>query len=143
MRGSGSGAEEEVGGRISEAASVVDPIAAHQADEVAGLVGQHAPAVALLLEHPPVTVEWLADLGRPHGRVRSKHGALIVPGSPVLTAGRGHLDGMAGGESSRPSQRVAQVAGQGIGSPSVTEPAIFRGVCVALLSSSLSFLVLG
>ncbi len=74
MRGSGSGAEEEVGGRISEAASVVDPVAAHQVDSGTVLVGEDAPAVGLLLVHPAVAVERLADEGAPWAGMASPSG---------------------------------------------------------------------
>jgi hypothetical protein len=46
---------------VAEAARVVASVAAHQADAVAVLVGEDAPPVDLLLVHPSVAVEQLAD----------------------------------------------------------------------------------
>jgi hypothetical protein len=54
---------------VAEAARVVAPVAADQADAVAALVRQHPPAVDLLLVDPAVAVEGLADeRGGPSGR---------------------------------------------------------------------------
>jgi hypothetical protein len=46
---------------VGEAPGVVAAVSTDQADAVAGLVGQHPPAVDLFLVDPPVAVEGLAD----------------------------------------------------------------------------------
>jgi hypothetical protein len=53
VRGSGRGAEVDVGGQISEVASVLDSIAADPADALTVLVREDAPAVDLTPPHRP------------------------------------------------------------------------------------------
>jgi hypothetical protein len=73
VRGSGRGAEEEIGERISEAASVVASVAGHQADALAALVRQYPPPVDPLLVDPAAAVERFADERGGHRRVLGNH----------------------------------------------------------------------
>ena len=64
------------GGELAEARGVIDAVAGDEADARPVLVGEHAPAVDLLLVDPAVTMEGRADERRGHGDQRaldSKH----------------------------------------------------------------------
>jgi hypothetical protein len=60
----GAGQRGDGGGHLREALGVVPAGTAEQPDTAAVLLGDDAPAVVLLLEHPAVAVEGLAELRR-------------------------------------------------------------------------------
>src|SRR4030095_14212432 len=81
---------------VREAARVVPPVAADQADALAVLVREHPPAVDLLLVDPAVAMEVLLALGRLHRGVPRDHGQLerrlmVLQGIPArLLTGSPH-----------------------------------------------------